>query len=89
MNAYLNIESNDPDICGKWKANEVEEAMIELEIPIENEWSWLEYVLVHSLQDYDYDIDVDALVKILSSSDSILINMMHNGIWIHIQYACS
>ena len=87
MNAYLNIESNDPDICSKWKANEVEEAMIELEIPIENEWSWLEYVLVHSLE--DYDIDVDALVKILKSSDSILIDMMHNGIRIHIEYACS
>ena len=87
MNAYLNIESNDPDICSKWKANEVEEAMIELEIPIENEWSWLEYVLVHIFK--DYDIDVDALVKILKSSDSILIDMMHNGIRIHIEYACS
>ena len=87
MNAYLNIESNDPDICSKWKANEVEETMIELEIPIENEWSWLEYVLVHSFE--DYDIDVDALVKILKSSDSILIDMMHNGIRIHIQYVCS
>lgn len=21
MNAYLNIESNDPDVCSKWKAN--------------------------------------------------------------------
>ena len=87
MNAYLNIESNDPDICGKWKANEVEEEMNELEIPIENEWSWLEYVLVHSFE--DYDIDVDALVKILKSSDSVLIDMMHNGIRINIQYACS
>ena len=87
MNAYLNIESNDPDICSKWKANEVEETMIELEIPIENEWSWLEYVLVHIFE--DYDIDVDALVKILKSSDSILIDMMHNGIRIYIEYACS
>ena len=87
MNAYLNIESNDPDICSKWKANEVEEAMIELEISIENEWSWLEYVLDHNFE--DYDIDVDALVKILKSSDSILIDMMHNGIRIHIEYACS
>ena len=87
MNAYLNIESNDPNICGKWKANEVEDAMIELEIPIENEWSWLEYVLDHNFE--DYDIDVDALVKILKSSDSILIDMMHNGIRIHIEYACS
>ena len=87
MNAYLNIESNDPDICSKWKANEVEEAMIELEIPIENEWSWLEYVLVHIFE--DYDIDVDTLVKILKSSDSILIDMMHNGIRIHIEYSHS
>ena len=87
MNTYLNIESNDPDICGKWKANEVEEEMNELEIPLENEWTWLEYVLDHNFE--DYDIDVDALVKILKSSDSILIDMMHNGIRIDIQYACS
>ena len=87
MNAYLNIESNDSDICGKWKANEVEEEMNELEIPLENEWTWLEYVLDHNFE--DYDIDVDALVKILKSSDSILIDMMHNGIRIHIEYACS
>ena len=87
MNAYLNIESNDPDICSKWKANEVEEEMNELEIPLENEWSWLEYVLDHNFE--DYDIDVDALVKILKWSDSILIDMMHNGIRIHIEYACS
>lgn len=87
MNAYLNIESNDPDICSKWKANEVEEEMNELEIPLENEWTWLEYVLDHNFE--DYDIDVDALVKILKSSDSILIDMMHNGIRIHIEYARS
>ena len=86
MNAYLYIESNDPDICGKWKANEVEEEMIELEIPLENEWTWLEYVLVHNFE--DYDIDIDALVKILRSSDSILIDMMYNGIRINIQYVC-
>lgn len=87
MNAYLNIESNNPDICGKWKATEVEEEMNELKIPHENEWTWLEYVLDHNFE--DYDIDVDALVKILKSSDSILIDMMHNGIRIHIEYACS
>ena len=87
MNAYLNIESNDPDICGKWKDNEVEEEMNELKIPLENEWTWLEYVLDHNFE--DYDIDVDALVKILKSSDSILIDMMHNGIRIHIEYARS
>ena len=87
MNAYLKIESNDPDICGKWKAIEVEEEMNELKIPHENEWTWLEYVLDHNFE--DYDIDVDALVKILKSSDSILIDMMHNGIRIDIQYACS
>ena len=87
MNAYLKIESNDPDICGKWKAIEVEEEMNELKIPHENEWTWLEYVLDHNFE--DYDIDVDTLVKILKSSDSILIDMMHNGIRIHIEYACS
>ena len=87
MNAYLNIESNDHNICGKWKATEVEEEMNELEIPLENEWSWLEYVLDHNFE--DYDIDVDTLVKILKSSDSILIDMMHNGIRIHIEYARS
>lgn len=88
MNAYLYIESNDPDICGKWKANEVEEEMIELEIPLENEWTWLEY-LFDRIFDRRYDIDIDALVKILRSSDSILIDMMHNGIRIDIQYVCS
>ena len=87
MNAYLKIESNDSDICGKWKAIEVEEEMNELKIPHENEWTWLEYVLDHNFE--DYDINVDALVKILKSSDSILIDMMHNGIRIHIEYACS
>ena len=89
MNAYLYIESNDPDICGKWKANEVEEEMIELEIPLENEWSWLEYLL-DRIFDRRYDIEIiDALVKILRSSDSTLIVMMHNGIRINIQYVCS
>ena len=89
MNAYLYIESNDPDICGKWKANEVEEEMIELEIPLENEWTWLEYLL-DRIFDRSYDIEIiDALVKILRSSDSTLIVMMHNGIRINIRYVCS
>ena len=89
MNAYLYIELNDPDICGKWKANEVEEEMIELEIPLENEWTWLEY-LFDRIFDRSYDIEIiDALVKILRLSDSIMIDMMHNGIRINIQYVCS
>ena len=83
MDAYLYIESNDPDVCGDWHSSDVEDEMNELEIPIENEWTWLTYVLDHNFE--DYDIDVDALVKILSSSDSIMIDMMHHGTRIHIE----
>ena len=57
--------------------------MIELEIPIDNEWTWLTYVLDHNFE--DYDIDADALVKILSTSDSIMIDMLHHGTRIHIE----
>ena len=41
------------------------------------------YVLDHNFE--DYDIDVDALVKILSASDSIMIDMLHHGTRIHIE----
>ena len=84
MDAYLYIESNDSDICGDWHASDVEDEMIELEIPIDNEWTWLTYVLDHNFE--DYDIDVDALVKILSASDSIMIDMLHHGTRIHIEF---
>ena len=84
MDAYLYIESNDSDVCGDWHASDVEDEMNELEIPIENEWTWLTYVLDHNFE--DYDIDVDALVKILSSSDSIMIDMLHHGTRIHIEF---
>ena len=83
MDAYLYIESNDPGICGDWHASDVEDEMNELEIPIENEQTWLTYVLDHNFE--DYDIDVDALVKILSASDSIMIDMLHHGTRIHIE----
>ena len=39
MDAYLYIESNDSDICGDWHASDVEDEMIELEIPIDNKWT--------------------------------------------------
>ena len=84
MDAYLYIESGYPDVCGDWHASDVEDEMNELEIPIENEWTWLTYVLDHNF--VDYDIDVDALVKILSSSDSIMIDMLQHGTRIHIEF---
>ena len=83
MDAYLYIESNYPGICGDWHASDVEDEMNELEVPIENEWTWLTYALDHNFE--DYDIDVDALVKILSASDSIMIDMLHHGTKIHIE----
>ena len=84
MDAYLHIESNDSDVCGDWHASDVEDEMNELEIPIGNEWTWLTYVLDHNFE--DYDIDVDALVKILSASDSIMIDMLQHGTRIHIEF---
>ena len=84
MDAYLHIESNDPDVCGDWHASDVEDEMNELDIPIENEWTQLTYVLDHNFE--EYDIDVDALVKILSASDSIMMDMLHHGTRIHIEF---
>ena len=84
MDAYLYIESNDPSICGDWHASDVEDEMNELKIPIVNEWTWLTYVLDHNFE--DYDIDVDALVKILSASNSIMIDILHHGTRIHIEF---
>lgn len=85
MNAHLTIDSNDPDICGDWNAADEEAEMIDLEIPIENSKTWLEYVLDHNFE--DYSLDTNAIVKLLDSSDSIMIDMMYGGTRIHIEYS--
>lgn len=92
MNAHLSISSNDPnicgnwsDICGNWNAADVEAEMIDLEIPLESNRSWLEYVLEHNFE--DCSIDVEALAKLLDASDSITIDMKYGGKKIHIEYA--
>lgn len=44
MKTKLTIESNDPDICGSWRKDDLEAEMRELGMA---GYDWIEYILSH------------------------------------------
>lgn len=54
MNAFLKIKSTNPDLCGFWHASDVEAELIDLEIPLKNDTTWIEYIISRVFMDEDY-----------------------------------
>ena len=52
----MTIQSNNPDYSGKWKRNDIEEEMKDLNYPIEVPYDWMIYVLNHAISYGDKDI---------------------------------
>ena len=51
MKTKLTIESNDPDICGSWRKDDVEVEMRELGM---GGCDWIEYILSH----FDFPVNI-------------------------------
>lgn len=87
-NPVLIIKSTDFDLNGTWNATDVEAEMLDLEIPIKDKNSWLEYVLERDL--IDTDLNVDKIVKTLiggGSWNEITLKYEYDGgNWIKITY---
>ena len=63
MKSLRIISKNNPDWNGEWYRPNVEDEMTEVEIPIETENSWIDYILSRVFE--EEDIDPVALRKVL------------------------
>lgn len=89
MNAFLKINSKtNPEICGFWNASDIEAEMIDLEIPLNHDTDWIDYIISHDFMDEDYEFPQPIIDCIKQFKDSMFkAEFKLGGDWIKLKYS--
>ena len=72
MKTKLTIESNDPDICGSWRKDDVEAEMREIGMCVGAADDWIEYILSH----FDFSDDI---INAIANEDVLTMAFRFDG----------
>ena len=71
MTTTLRIESANPDYCGVWLKDFVEDEMHELEIESSQSYNWIGHVLSHVFLDDDFSYKINCLLIAFEQSEEL------------------